>query len=122
MTSPHDERRPMEAQRDLLSVTTAAQLTGLSRSIISNWITRGILPAVRIAGRRYVQVEDLLSTHATVHGRGVVPAWRQDPIHAGRRLRMIREAAGLTQIHLAVASGLTHEAISRLETGRYAPY
>ena len=34
----------------------------------------------------------------------------------------LREAAGLNQIQLAAASGLTHEAISRLETGHYAPY
>ena len=106
---------------DLLSVTAAAQLTGLSRSIISNWITRGILPAVRMAGRRYVQVEDLLSTHAAVHGRGVVPAWRQDPAHAGRRLRMIREAAGLSQLQVAAASGLPHETLSRWETGTWVP-
>ncbi len=121
MTSPHDARRPPEAQRDLLSVTTAAQRTGLSRSIISNWITRGILPAVRLGGRRYVQVEDLLTTHAAVHGRGVVPAWRQGPIHAGRRLRMIREAAGLSQLQVAAASGLPHETLSRWETGTWVP-
>ena len=41
---------------------------------------------------------------------------------AGKRLWAIREAAGLNQIQLAAASGLTHEAISRLETGRCWPY
>jgi excisionase family DNA binding protein len=30
----------------------------------------------------------------------------------------VREAAGLSQIQLGARSGLTHEAISRLETGR----
>ena len=52
----------------------------------------------------------------------VVPAWRQNRTRAGKRLRAIREAAGLNQIQLAAASGLTHEAISRLETGTRAPY
>ncbi|HEU0116500.1 MAG TPA: helix-turn-helix domain-containing protein, partial [Thermomicrobiales bacterium] len=36
-------------------------------------------------------------------------------------LRQFREAAELTQIELAARSGLTHEAISRLEVGRAAP-
>ena len=115
MTSPHDDRSDMTAQRELLSVTTAAQLTGLSRVLISGWIASGKLPVVRIAGRRYVTREDLLATRATAHFGSVIPAWRQDPGHAGRRLRAMREAAGLTQIHLAATSGLTHEAISRLE-------
>jgi excisionase family DNA binding protein len=49
----------------------------------------------------------------------VVPAWRQHRQHAGTRLRALREAAGLNQQQLAAASGLTHETISRLETGQY---
>ena len=122
MTSSRDTSRDADAQEGLLSVTAAAQLTGLSRSTISGWITGGKLPAVRIAGRRYVTREHLLATQATAHLGSVVPAWRQDPAHAGRRLRALREAAGLNQLQLAAASGLTHEAISRLETGHYAPY
>ena len=122
MTSPRDPSREADAQEGLLSVTAAAQLTGLSRSTISSWITGGKLPAVRLAGRRYVTREHLLATQATAHLGAVVPAWRQDPAHAGRRLRALREAAGLNQLQLAAASGLTHEAISRLETGHYAPY
>jgi excisionase family DNA binding protein len=113
MMSPRDDSRDTVEQKDLLSVTDAVQLTGLLRAIISGWIAEGKLPVVRIAGRRYVTREDLGS---------VVPAWRQDPFHAGRRLRALREAAGLNQIQLAAASGLTHEAISRLETGHNAPY
>jgi excisionase family DNA binding protein len=34
---------------------------------------------------------------------------------------MPREAAGLTQLQLAATSGLTHEAISRLELGQRSP-
>ena len=67
------------------------------------------------------EVEDLLATHAAAHRRAVVPAWRQDPAHAGRRLRMIREAAGLSQLQLAAASGLPHETLSRWETGTWVP-
>ena len=122
MTSSHDGNRDTPIQSDLLSVTEAARLTGLSRSYISGWIGDDKLPVVRIAGRRYVTREDLLATQASIHLGTVVPAWRQDPVHAGRRLREIREAAGLNQIQLAAASGLTNEAISRLETGHNAPY
>src|SRR4051812_28254126 len=121
MTAPRDDGSDTVAQGELLSVTTAVQLTGLSRSIISSWITSGTLPATRIAGRRCVQVEDLLTTQATVHVGAVVPAWRQDPAHAGRRLRAIREAAGMSQLQLAAVSGLPHETLSRWETGTQVP-
>src|SRR3954451_7883926 len=100
MTPPPDDRRDPDPQGALLSVTAAAQLTGLSRAIISSWITRGLLPAVRIAGRRYVQADDLLATQTAVHAGSVVLAWRADPVSAGLRLRALREAAGLTQIQL----------------------
>jgi excisionase family DNA binding protein len=122
MTAPRDDGSDTDARGDLLSVTAAAQLTGLSRALISGWIRGGKLPTRRIAGRRYVTREELLATRADAHLGSVVPAWRQDPAHAGRRLRALREAAGLNQIQLAAASGLTHEAISRLETGHNAPY
>ena len=59
---------------------------------------------------------------ARLHLDGVVPAWRQERRRCGQRLRLLREAAGLSQQDLAAASGLTHEAISRLETGYRAPY
>jgi excisionase family DNA binding protein len=120
MTASRDPSSEADAQAGLLSVTAAARLTGLSRACISGWIAGGKLPVVRLAGRRYVTREDLLATQATVHVGAVVPAWRADPVHAGRRLRALREAAGLNQLQLAAASGLTHEAISRLETGHYA--
>jgi excisionase family DNA binding protein len=121
MTSPRDDRSDTDAQRDLLSVTAAAQLTGLSRSIISSWITRDILPAVRMTGRRYVKGDDLLAARTAIHAGAVVLAWRAAPTHAGRRLRAIREAAGLSQLQLAAASGLPHDAISRWETGSWVP-
>src|SRR4051795_12341419 len=108
MTSPRDDRHDTDAQRTLLSVTNAVQLTGLPRSIISSWITRGKLSAVRIAGRRYITWEALFATQATAHLGAIIPAWRQDPVHAGRRLRALREAAGRNQIQLAAATGLTH--------------
>ena len=105
----------------LVSVTQAAQQAGVSRHTVSSWITGGKLPAVRIAGRRYVQPADLAATQALAHLGDVVPVWRQDRQRVGQRLRQLREAAGWSQLQLAAASGLTHEAISRLETGRYAP-
>src|SRR5829696_5592482 len=101
---------------DLLTVSAAAERTGLPRTIISSWITTGQLPAVRFNGRRHVRAEDLAATQARAHEGEVVPVWRQN------RKRAIREATGMNQIQLAAASGLTHEAISRLETGRCWPY
>jgi excisionase family DNA binding protein len=106
----------------LLTVMEAAQRAEVSRSTIGGWITNGQLPAVRFNGRRYVRAEDLAATRAQAHVGQVVPAWRQNRTHAGKRLRAIREAAGLNQIQLAAASGLTHEAISNLETGKRSPH
>jgi excisionase family DNA binding protein len=106
----------------LLTVTEAAQQTGVSRHIVSSWITVGKLPAVRIAGRRYIQPADLAATQAAAHLGDVLPSWRQDRTRAGKRLRALREAAGFSQLQLEAASGLTHEAISRLESGHNSPY
>jgi excisionase family DNA binding protein len=120
------QQQPQEQQQqvpaDLLTVTAAAERAGLPRTIISGWITTGQLPAVRFNGRRHVRAEDLAVTQARAHEGEVVPVWRQNRKRYGKRLRAIREAAGLNQIQLAAASGLTHEAISRLETGRCWPY
>jgi excisionase family DNA binding protein len=113
---------PERTGAGLLNVTQAAQLAGVSPGTVSSWITRGQLPAVRIDGRRVVRAEDLAATQARAHAGDVVPAWRQNRKRAGKRLRSIREAAGLNQQELAAASGLTHEHISRLEAGEYAPY
>ena len=105
----------------LLTVTDAARRSGVSRFTVAGWITGGKLPAVRIDGRRRVRPTDLAATQATAHLGDVVPAWRDDRQRAGTRLRELREAAGLTQLQLAAASGLTHEAISNLETGKRSP-
>jgi excisionase family DNA binding protein len=104
----------------LLTVTEAAQRSGVSRSTVGGWITGGHLPAIRIAGRRYVRPDDLAVTQARAHVGAVLPIWRADRPRIGMRLRALREAAGLTQLQLAAASGLTHEAISRLERGQRA--
>jgi excisionase family DNA binding protein len=106
----------------LLTVQEAAQRSGVSRHTIGTWITRGDLPAARFAGRRFVRPADLAATQTRLHAGAVVPAWQHDRRHAGKRLRALREAAGLSQQQLAAASGLTHEAISRLETARLSPY
>src|ERR687897_2593408 len=120
---PHmQEQHPEQVPADMLTVTAAAKHVGLPRSIVSGWVTTGQLPAVRINGRRHVRAEDVVATQAHAHEGEVVPVWRQNRRRAGKRLRAIREAAGLNQIQLAAASGLTHEAISRLETGRCWPY
>src|SRR5918998_2055454 len=107
---------------DLLTVTAAAERSGLPRTVISGWITTGQLPAVRLKGGRHIRAEDLAATQARAHEGDVVPEWRQNRKRSGKRLRAIREATGMNQIQLAAASGLTHEAISRLETGRCWPY
>jgi excisionase family DNA binding protein len=111
-----------ERQSGLLTVPEAAQHAGISRHTISGWITRGQLPAVRVNGRCHIRPEDLAATLTHAHVGAVVPAWRQDRRRAGKRLRALREAAGLSQLQLAAASGLTHELISRLETGTNTPY
>jgi excisionase family DNA binding protein len=111
-----------DRQPELLTVTQAAHLAGVSRYTVSGWITSGQLSAVRIEGRRFIRPADLAATQARAHVGSVVPTWRQHRRRAGTRLRAIREAAGLNQLQLAAASGLTHEAISNLETGKRAPY
>jgi excisionase family DNA binding protein len=122
MTQLQEQPQEQQTPTGLLTVTAAAQRVGVPRSVVSSWITTGQLPAVRVNGRRHVRAEDVLATQAHAHEGEVVPAWRKNRRRAGKRLRAIREAAGLNQIQLAAASGLTHEAISRLETGRCWPY
>jgi transcriptional regulator with XRE-family HTH domain len=51
----------------------------------------------------------------------IVMLWRRNRIRSGAQLRSLRLAAGLTQLELAARSGITHEAISRLELGTRSP-
>src|SRR5436190_1581429 len=106
----------------LLGQDQAAQAIGVSLWTIKDWVRRGHLPALRRGGRRLIAPADLAAVRAQLHLDGVIPAWRQERRRCGQRLRLLREAAGLSQQDLAAASGLTHEAISRLETGHNAPY
>ncbi len=108
------QQRPSE----LLTLTEAATLADVSYATLRGWMTSGTLPMVRIDGRRRIRADDLTTAQATAHVGGVVPVWRRDRRHAGWCLRMLREAAGLTQLELAAASGLRHETLSRLELGR----
>ncbi len=110
-----------ESVTELLTVTEAARKIGVSRSTVNGWITGGKLPSVLIDRQRHVRPADLAMTFATAHLGGVVPAWRQNRRRAGKRLRALREAAGLSQLQLAAASGLSHEVISRLELARCSP-
>ena len=48
-------------------------------------------------------------------------AWRRDRRGAGHRLRVARERAGLSQLALSSASGVTNDTICRLELGRRSP-
>jgi excisionase family DNA binding protein len=104
-----------------LTVTEAAYLAGVSRATINGWIRGGRLPATRIGRRRHIRPTDLNQAQAAAHLGMVVPAWRADRRRSGRRLRALREAAGLSQLALATTSGLTHEELSRLERGGRAP-
>jgi excisionase family DNA binding protein len=106
----------------LLTVREAAHWAGVTRHTINGWITKGWLPAVLIDHRRRIQPADLAVAQTTVHVGVVVPMWQADRQRAGQRLRALREAAGRSQQHLAASSGLTHEEVSRLETGQRAPY
>jgi excisionase family DNA binding protein len=106
----------------LLTPAQAAQAIGVSRHAIRDWIRRGELPAGHSGYRRLIAPADLAAVHTRLYLDGVVPAWHQERQRCGQRLRALREACGLSQLDLAARSGLTHEAISRLETGHNAPY
>jgi excisionase family DNA binding protein len=115
--------RASEAEQPevLLSVQQAAQRAGVSRHTVRGWIVAGHLQTVLIDGRHALRPADLLAAQATAHVGTVLPIWREDPQRAGHRLRALREEGGLTQLALAAASGLTHEAISNLELGKRVP-
>lgn len=115
LRSPAEETGP-------LSTRESAQWAGVSTFTIYRWIAEGRLPAAMVGHQYDIRVTDLAAAQALAHAGGIVPEWRRDRQRVGMRLRTLREAAGWTQIELAQASGLTHEAISRLEIGRAAPY
>lgn len=106
---------------ELLSLPVVAQRAGVTPPTLHGWIQAGKLPSIRRHRRRYLRAADVATVQAREHVNGVLPAWRADPRRAGQRLRALREAAGLSQQALAAASGVTHEAISRLESGQGAP-
>ena len=106
------------AAPELLSLVEAAASANVSITTVRGWMRRGRLPSTLIAHRRYVRPDDLAAAQLAAHVGQVVPAWRREPRRAGKRLRALREAAGLSQLALAAATGLSHEAISRLEKGQ----
>jgi excisionase family DNA binding protein len=109
------------APAGMLTLAQAAEHVGVTRSTVSGWLSSGHLTAVMYGRRRYVRPEDLANAQTKAHVGSVLPAWRQNPRRAGKRLRSLREAAGMDQIRLGALSGLTHEAVSKLEGGRNAP-
>jgi excisionase family DNA binding protein len=104
-----------------LSVLEAAQQVGVSEATVRGWISSGYLPAQHVNGRYWIEPADLAATQSRQHVGRVIPRWRVDPVRAGARLRELRLAAGLSQQDLSARSGLTHELISQLETGRRSP-
>lgn len=62
-----------------------------------------------------------MAAQQVAHIGDVIPRWRSDPLHAGRRLCALREGVGLNQQQLARQAGLTHEEISRLEHSKKSP-
>jgi excisionase family DNA binding protein len=109
------------APAGMLTLREAAQSVGVSRSTVNGWLNSGHLTAEMHGRLRYIRPDELVAAQATAHVGSVVPAWRQNPRRAGKRLRSLREAAGLSQIQLGAASGLSHEAISNIERGRPSP-
>jgi len=97
-----------------LSRKEVAELAGVSEHTIVGWQSSGYLHQPYTA-------EKVLAVQQAVHVGDVVPRWRADPIHAGQRLRALREGAGLNQQQLARQADITHEEISRLELGDRCP-
>jgi excisionase family DNA binding protein len=99
----------------------AAELAGVSEDTIRGWLRRGHLRSSLPGRPPRFTVADVHDAQAAAHLGDVLPRWRADPVHAGQRLRTLREHAGLNQQQLARQAELTHEQISRLELGTYAP-
>jgi excisionase family DNA binding protein len=108
-------------EESLLTITKAAERAGVSRLTIRGWIVQGYLRATKVDNLLRIAPADLIATQQQQHAGDVLPRWRADPAHAGRRLRHYREAAGLDQPHLAQRVGISPEALSNLERGHRAP-
>lgn len=99
----------------------AARRAGVSYDTVQGWVSAGLLPEERVGGILVARPRDVTAAREAAHAGGAVPAWRADQTRAGFRLRVLREAAGLSQQRLEAASGVSHEMISRLELGRGWP-
>ena len=102
---------------DGLSRKQAAELAGVSEDIIGYWLKRGLLRPARKRAVNTLRPEDVLAAKQIAYAGEVLPRWRNNRVHAGQRLRALREAAGLTQLELSMKSGVTNEALSHLERG-----
>ena len=73
MTSQRPAITREEGPPELLTVTQAAHLAGVSRYTVRGRITNGQLPALRVDGRRLIRPADLEATRARAHVGSVVP-------------------------------------------------
>jgi excisionase family DNA binding protein len=103
-----------------LTAKQAASLIGVSELTVKGWIRSGLLPLALPGKTQRILLADLHEAQRRAHCGDVVPRWREDPARAGERLRAFRELTGFNQQQLAARCGLTHDAVSRLERGRYA--
>lgn len=55
------QNTPADNLPDLYSVADVATLFSVSKSTVSRWFKRGLLPCVRIGGRQYVEYSDLIT-------------------------------------------------------------
>ena len=99
----------------------AADLAGVSFSTINGWVANGALrSSLPDRPLRFTEADVLTAKHLA-HAGDAVPRWRDAPHRAGKRLRALREGAGLNQQQLARQADLAHEEISRLEHGDKCP-
>ena len=64
------KKRGDERVRDLISLTQAAEIRGVTMQAIQDLIRRGRLEAVEVAGRRLLRRTDVLNFKPEVGGRG----------------------------------------------------
>ena len=99
----------------------AADLAGVSFHTINGWVMHGYLRSSLPDRPLRFTVAEVRDAQAIAHAGDVVPRWRADPVHAGQRLRALRERVGLNQQQLARQADLAHEQISRMEHGDKSP-